>query len=268
MSFFKGLKNYYKKDKWAGVRFFIRTRMYHRLFKHLIFADWHYVFDPYRVITKRYEEDIPLVDSQFQPYGNYFLYKPIKIKSNSVVYSLGVLNDTSFDKAIADEAGCQVHLFDPSIIATRHIKAMANKNFIFQEVAVWNKPSSMTFYTPTYGGSPSMVFDHPGRQFEANCKTLPMLMNEYGHSSINVIKLDVEGAAPTILHHMLDAAIYPEQVIVELERKKTKSVRDFLAFFRETDDLISRFRSLGYQVYRMPREAFKYYSLELILVRK
>jgi FkbM family methyltransferase len=267
MNLVQSLKYYYRKDKWNGVAFLIKARFYQRIFKKIRFASWHYFLDPYRVITKRYEMGFTPINDDFKKFGNYFLFNREPIDPKSIIYSLGVLNNTSFDQCVADELGSQVFLFDPSIIATRHIEAIAHPKFVFQEVAIWNENTSMTFSTPTYGGSPSMIFSHPGRQFVAQCKTLDTVMAELGHTHINIMKLDVEGAAPAILNFMLDSSIYPDQVIVEIERKKNRSVTDFLSFFQETDSLVSRFQNAGYKVFRMPRDEYKYFSLELIFVR-
>lgn len=267
MNIVQGLQHYYQKDKWKGVAFFIKARFYQRIVKRLKFANWHYFIDPYRVITKRYEETIPLIDEQFQICGNYAVSKLSPLHENSIVYSLGVLSETSFDQAVANRYGCKVYLFDPSIIATRHIKKISHPNFVFEQIGIWNENTEFTFSTPVYGGSPSMIFEHPGRQFIATCRTLPDVMAQFSHSHIDVLKLDVEGAAPTILEHALDSDILPQQVIVEFERKRSSAVTDLLQFFNEIDRLRARFRTLGYTEHRLPREKYSYYSLELIFVK-
>jgi len=268
MNFVQGLQYYYRKDKWHGIVFFIKARFYQHITKKLVFANWHYFLDPYRVITKRYEESIRLIDDSFITLGNYAISKAVPINEESVIYSLGVLNETSFDEAISRKYGCNVHLFDPSIIATRHIKKLNNPRFVFQQIGIWNEETEFTFSTPVYGGSPSMVFEHPGRKFVAKCETLPTVMQSLSHEKIDILKLDVEGAERVILSHALDNNIHPTQVVVEFERKKgTKSVTELLRFFNEVDCLRARFKSLGYSEWRLPRSANSFYSIEMVFVR-
>ncbi len=268
MNLVQGFIYYYKKDRWAGVSFFVKARLHQRIFHRIQLANWHYFFSPFRVLTKKFEETIPLIDSRFEQFGNYYLNSEFPLNSQSIIYSLGVLSDTSFDRAVADKYDCPIYMYDPSIIATRHINRINHPKLKFQQVGVWDKDEDMLFFTPVYGGSPSMIFEHPGRQFTAKCKKLSSVMEENNHSSMDVIKLDIEGAAPKILHHMLDTNVQPNQVIVEFERPETSSIVDFLDFFEQLRALIARFESLGYETYRLPRDKARYYSIEIIFTKQ
>ena len=42
-------------------------------------------------------------------------------------------------------------------------------------------------------------------------------MNEYGHSKIDLLKLDIEGAEIEVLQQMLDDKIFPGYVLVEFD---------------------------------------------------
>ena len=263
----KGMQAYYQKSGYSGVWFYLRMRFYNRFIKGLVFADWHYFIDAERVLTKRYEQEIPLIDNSFRQYGNYYLCDDCPLDEHSVIYSLGVLSDTAFDQALVERLNCPVYLFDPSIIATRHINKLQQPKFVFTEVAIWNAAGDMHFTTPLYGGSPSMVLTHSGRTFTAKAITLPEAMQLHGHKHLDVIKLDVEGAAPAIINHMLDNKIYPSQIVAEFERPKTGKAGDFFAFYSELQTLRQRLSSLGYQVWRLPRDKYRYFSLELIFVR-
>lgn len=263
-----GMKAYYQKNGIPGVLFYLRMRFYNRFIKSLVHANWHYFFNPERVITKRYEQSLTLIDQRFTVYGNYYLCDQCLLNTDSVVYSLGVLRNTDFDQAVVDQFDCFVYLFDPSIIATRHINQLQQPKFIFNEVAIWKEAGEMQFTTPKYGGSPSMVLGHAGQRFTAQAITLRQAMEMHQHQHIDVLKLDVEGAAPAILNDMLDQHIYPTQVLAEFERPKTKQAVDFLAFYSELNTLIGRMCQLGYQVWRLPRDKYCYYSIELIFVRR
>ncbi|MFN4055071.1 MAG: hypothetical protein ACK4GU_09370 [Alishewanella aestuarii] len=263
----RGVKEYYHKEGIQGVWFYLKLRLYHGLIKGIKFADWHYFLNPERVMSKRFEQGFPLIDQQFTAFGNYYLSNSHKLNKQSVIYSLGVLNDTKFDEALVNGFGCNVFLFDPSIIATRHINKLNKPEFKFTEVAIWKEAGDVSFSTPLYGGSPSMVLEHSGRIFTAKAITLPQAMQMHGHSHIDLIKLDVEGAAPGIISHMLDAGIYPQQIVAEFERPKTGKAIDFFNFFCELQALNQRLLALGYQVWRLPRDKYCYFSVELIFIR-
>ncbi|GGD72500.1 FkbM family methyltransferase [Lacimicrobium alkaliphilum] len=263
-----GIIRHYRSGGLRKAIWYVRSRFYHDVIKKIKFGDFHYWLNPERVLAKRFELQLPAVDNEeFVSLGNYCVSRKIPLCEKSTIYSLGVLNDTSFDEQVSTAYNCNVYLFDPSIIATRHINKKNNKLFKFQQVGVWKDSGEIKFYTPMYGGSPSMVFEHAGQEFSAPCKTLPVLMQEYGHTSIDLIKLDIEGAAMGVLNHMLDEKIYPGQVIVEFERPNKKDAMEFFQFYRELLNLLERFDSLSYKAYVIPRERYKYFSIEMILVR-
>ena len=43
-------------------------------------------------------------------------------------------------------------------------------------------------------------------------------MKEYNQSTIDILKMDIEGASFEILNDLLDKNIYPNQIVVELEK--------------------------------------------------
>lgn len=268
VEFCSGIKRYYKRDGRKGVLYFIKHQFYNRLIKPLKHADRFVCFNPERQLAKRFEQTLPVIERHgFCMHGNYYLSNKYALNTQSIIYSLGVLNETSFDQALSDKYGCNIYMFDPSIIATRHLAEINNPKFIFREVAVWIEKTTMRFSSPLYGGSPSMILEHDGKTFEAKCESLSSLMAENQHRHIDVLKMDIEGAAAQILNHMIDEQIYPDQIVAKFERPNTKKIEDFLSFYEVLRQLIGRLESLGYEMRVMPREKFKYYSLELIFVK-
>lgn len=84
-----------------------------------------------------------------------------------------------------------------------------------------------------------------------------MLANK--HSNLDVLKLDIEGAALVVLNDMLDNDIFPSQIVAEFERPNTKKASDYISFYCDLNKLIDRLNSLGYSTHRLPREKYCYY---------
>ena len=82
-----------------------------------------------------------------------------------------------------------------------------------------------------------MFLKHRGKVFESECEQLNSLMESNKHKHIDVLKMDIEGAAPPILNHMLDNKIYPNQIVAEFERPNRGNVREFFDFYRTLEDL-------------------------------
>ena len=256
-------------DGGTGVVYFVKHQIYNRFIQHIIHANLLTCLNPERQISKRYEQTLPIIEKdEFYKVGNYYLSNKYPLSSNSIVYSIGILNDIKFDQAVSDKYGCNIFMFDPSIIATKYIEEINNPKFIFREVGVWIEKTTMRFSSPLYGGSPSMFLKHQGKVFESPCEQLSSLMNSNNHIHIDVLKMNIEGAAPPILNDMLDNEIYPNQIIAEFERPNSACVEEFLDFYQILRKLISRLKSAGYKMRVIRREKFRYYSLELIFVKE
>ncbi|MEO9945571.1 FkbM family methyltransferase [Paraglaciecola sp.] len=266
--FLLGIRRYYHRDGRKGVVYYLKHRFYNKLIKPFRHSDLFVYLNPERVIARRFEKTLTVIeDGKFYKMGNYFLSNQYELSEDSIIYSLGVLNDTAFDQAVSDTFGCNIFMFDPSIIASRHLAAISNPKFIFREVAVWIEKTKMQFSSPLYGGSPSMILEHEGKTFEAQCEPLLTLMADNHHDIIDVLKMDIEGAAPFILNNILDNGIYPNQIIAEFERPNNKRVESFFEFYQVLRSLINRLEGLGYKIRVMPRDKFSYFSLELIFIK-
>ena len=272
-----GVKRYYARDGLNGVVYYIKHRIYNRLIKPVIYADWLVMFNPERQMAKRFERTIPIIDQRFIKMGNYFIYEDkAKLNASSanhmsssekVIYSLGVLSDTEFDEAVSSHFNCDVFLFDPSNIARDHLQKLNHPRFIFQQVGVWSETCEMTFSSPKYGGSPSMIIEYTGKSFTHQCVDIKEILAKHGHQQIDIIKLDIEGAALGVLNRLLEIQHYPTQIIAEFERPRTGEATDYFQFYSDLITLNNALAALGYQIYRLPREKTKYYSIELIFVR-
>ena len=256
-------------DGGTGMVYFIKHQIYNYFIRYFYQTKLSVYFNPERQIAKRYEQTLPIIEKdKFYKVGNYYLSNKYPLSSNSIIYSLGILNDTSFDQSVSDKYKCNIFMFDPSIIATKHIEEINNPKFIFQEIGIWVEKTNMRFSSPLYGGSPSMFLKHQGKVFNAPCERLSTIMDNNNHSHIDVLKMDIEGAAPPILNNMLDNKIYPNQIIAEFERPNGFCVKEFLDFYQTLRKLINRLESVGYIMGVIPREKFKYYSLELSFIKK
>ncbi|KAF9921850.1 hypothetical protein FBU30_008087 [Linnemannia zychae] len=100
-----------------------------------------------------------------------------------VIYSLGVFDDSSWEKEMLDRTNCQVYAFDASV------------DKITGDAA--NDPN-MHFFKYFIGGEDKV--DSAGRIW----KTLKTIMNENGHEWIDVLKIDIEGNEFSVLNAMMD----------------------------------------------------------------
>ena len=90
---------------------------------------------------------------------------------------------------------------------------------------------------------------------------------------IDILKMDIEGAAFDVLHNILDEKILPNQIAVEFEFSEMKfdefDEDDFNIWAKKLKDLILKFRLNDYKCYNLPRYShFPYSTTEVLFVKK
>jgi hypothetical protein len=105
-----------------------------------------------------------------------------------VVYSFGSNGDTSFEEAILERTACSVWTFDPTLSEEATAKVAAVPGLNFTAVGIAEKDGSVELK-----GEARPV------------RTLHTLMQERGHTWIDVLKIDVDGAEWPVLNAFIEA---------------------------------------------------------------
>jgi FkbM family methyltransferase len=190
--------------------------VYPQLRKYLrSYPQWH--FHPPRVQAVR---KLSRIGSD---YGAYFVDSSL-IPPDSVVYSLGVGEDISFDLSLIEHYGCMIHAFDPtpkvkSWIGSQRLPA----RFCFQEIGIADFDGETDFYLPPQPDfiSHSLI---RARQYSAESIRVPVaklstVMKRFGHSRIDVLKMDIEGAEYAVLTDIMKDNIEVGQILVEFHHR-------------------------------------------------
>jgi len=147
-----------------------------------------------------------------------------EISKNSIIYSFGVGLDISFDLELIKRYGVRVYAFDPSPGSINWLKIQARPaEFIFYPYGLGGKNAKVEFgFTGTTSNSSATILSNISdvkESFIAEIKTLKTIMNELGHSHIDILKMDIEGAEYEAIQNILDENIPVRQLLVEFHHR-------------------------------------------------
>ena len=167
---------------------------------------------------------------------------PRRITSNSIIYSIGVGQDISFDLCMITRCGSTVHAFDPTPrvkdwLDTQSLPAQ----FKFHPVGIADFDGNARFYLPPKSEYISHSIVH-AKQYSPETISVPVIrlataMRELGHKRIDVLKMDVEGAEYSILPDIVHADIRVGQLLIEFHHRLSSIGR---AKTREAIDLLNQ----------------------------
>jgi FkbM family methyltransferase len=152
-------------------------------------------------------------------YGGWII--PIGlINANSICYSVGAGEDISFDIALANHSRCKVYIFDPTPRSKLHFQKVVEAAMLgqslsynnnewydltietpaylhFFETGLWYKKDKVKFFAPKEDEHVSHSISNlqkTNTYFEAQVERLSSIMRANNHSSIDLLKIDIEGA--------------------------------------------------------------------------
>lgn len=179
------------------------------------------------------------------------------LDSNSVIYSAGVGRDISFEHELADRFGCKVILIDPSPTGLETLSEERNKRpeFIAVNKALAGHDGVLVLSPPRdadEGSWVSVVAENPGDvpqtdSIQVPCVTIRTLMEQNGHTQIDLLKMDIEGAEYGVLEAVMSSGVTIKQIAVEYHNKV---IPGFTA--KQTMASLLKLRKLGYRlIYKM-----------------
>ena len=148
----------------------------------------------------------------------------------SVVYSAGVGTDITFDCALIERYGSTVYGFDPTPVSVKWVAQQTlPERFHFLPVGVADCDGSESFVLRSnphwvsyeISSSTEGAFDSA----ELPVKRVRTLMSELGHSRIDILKLDIEGAEVAVIADVVACSLDIGQLLVEFHYRRGDPIR-------------------------------------------
>jgi len=207
-------------------------------------------------------------------YGGWAIPKNIDLNKDSIIYSGGVGEDISFDLLLSSKYDCNILLIDPTKRAKIHYNEIIDyyktnvnsfsgdiqKDYLpiiqnlkpnlnkikYLNIGVWNKEEELKFYKQQNEQyvSQSLINGMFSNNYEiVKTKSIKQIMKENNHTTIDLLKLDIEGAEIKVLEQMVTDKIYPKYLCIEFDLYiKKKDIHN------ETKNIVNKLLNIGYKV--------------------
>jgi FkbM family methyltransferase len=193
-----------RNGAYARLRTYLRT-----------YPEWR--FAPPRVQLRRRLEKFG------SDYGGYFV-DTSALSRRSIVYSLGIGEDISFDLSLIEQFGAEIQAFDPTPkVATWLSRQALPREFHFHPMGIAGHDGEETFYVPprkdwiSHSIEAAKEFGRESVRFPV--ERLATAMKRLGHSRIDLLKMDIEGAEYAVIEDIVRERIPVTQVLVEFHHR-------------------------------------------------
>ncbi|MEE2779235.1 MAG: FkbM family methyltransferase [Myxococcota bacterium] len=146
------------------------------------------------------------------------------IDETSVMYSVGLGEDISFDLALIERTGLIVHGFDPTPRSLAWLETQdLPESFHVHAEGLAHYDGTATFSPPVEPTHIShTLLDRPEtseRSIEVEVRRLSSLMASLGHQRLDILKLDIEGAEYEVIDEILQSGIEVNQLLLEFHHQ-------------------------------------------------
>eukprot|EP00392_Amoebophrya_sp_AT5.2_P018765 g19388.t1 len=136
-------------------------------------------------------------------YGGW-TFVDTNLGESSVIYSIGLGENISWDLGMIQKYNCNVFGYDPTPKTSRYISGLGEKvpraKFHFKSEGIATAPGTIEFSMPANpnhvslrGGSGKKEKGRGDKLLHLPVNTLKNWMQENGHAKIDILKMDVEG---------------------------------------------------------------------------
>ena len=186
---------------------------------------------------------------------------PQDLSTSSVVYSFGVGEDISFDLALIERFGLQVHAFDPTPRSIEWLQTQTvPREFVFYAYGVGDFDGNCAFLPPENPAhvSHSIVARESSRPaIEVAVHRLETIMKMLGHKQVDLLKMDIEGAEYGVLADLLSCGIPVKQLLVEFHHRWPQ------IGIEKTKQAIRALNQAGYRIFHVSAGGEEYSFLML-----
>ncbi len=145
---------------------------------------------------------------------------PALLNKDSIIYCIGCGENIKFDLDLQQQLGCLIYAFDPtpkSLAYMRGLNLPATYKISdygladFDGTTQFNPPVDESHVSHTIGARPATAH----RAITVQMRRLSTIMAELKHTSVDLLKIDIEGAEYGVINDIINSGVRPTQLLVE-----------------------------------------------------
>lgn len=190
------------------------------------------------------------------------------LTSDSVCYCIGAGEDISFDTELKVLYDAQVYIFDPTPEGILHFQKLKDytaqgktlkihnsvpfryrisadqlEEVHFVEVGVWDQKTTLKFFAPNrdnYASHSVYLFKDSGEYIEAPVDRMSSLMKSLGHSTVDVVKMEIEGAEYTVIDTIIEDKLDVKVILIEFDEVHNATDKAFHFRIKKSCDSLKK----------------------------
>ncbi len=155
--------------------------------------------------------------------GAAFAVAPDDLTANSIDYSFGIGTDIMFDLSLINRYGVQLHAFDPAPGSQKWLRSQTLPNNLrchdygvaatdgLIEFAVPCSPEHVSYTMVARYGLTRTIF--------ARVRRLSSIMDDLCHKTIDLLKIDIDGAEYGVLRDVVSNQLPIRQICIEFHQR-------------------------------------------------
>jgi len=145
---------------------------------------------------------------------------PTLLGKKSIIYCVGCGENISFDLALIEALDCEIYAFDPTPKSLKYLHSLElPEQYHIYETGLSNFDGSAKFNPPVNPDHVShTICDRAAtadRAITVSMKRLSTIMRELGHDTVDLLKIDIEGAEYGVIEDLVKNRVPVRQLCVE-----------------------------------------------------
>lgn len=181
-------------------------------------------------------------------YGGFFVC-PDNLNKDSIVYSFGIGEDISFDLEIFKRHQCTIFGFDPTPKSIRWVQTQdLPPRFNFLPFGIAPQSGETEFYLPQNQEyvSGSILKNQnvdAKKSIKVMMKSFADIIKDLGHTKIDILKMDIEGAEYDVIPEILKMDVVIDQILLEFHHRMVSNGKSL------TLNAIDILKKSGYEIF-------------------